>query len=326
MPAARTAESARPRKPLGSWRQYVLRADPDHLADHLRATTFVSGGEQHELIHFESGTDHPSILISPGSFGHAYVFVELAWNLHVLGYNVFVMPKHGGHTVSELVVRHADAVAHISRTFNERVGIFGEGLGGYAVFYFALADGSMKSIVCQNSPAILTEPAFREAVSQGPGQGRRRKALLPIMRFAAKVVPNLRLPARLYLDFRKMVDPQKENQDIETALVDSYLRDPDFDRWYPLSAIWSLVDTPPPGPLSQLKTPTLFIVGKRGFAPGYVKELFERLPPIPKRLVEVDGSVFWMCSHAAEEARIICDWFDETLRAGVPVARDPTGC
>jgi len=32
-----------------------------------------------------------------------------------------------------------------------------------------------------------------------------------------------------------------------------------------------------------------------------------------KRLVEVDGSVYWMLSYAKEAAGVIGDWFDETL-------------
>ena len=38
-----------------------------------------------------------------------------------------------------------------------------------------------------------------------------------------------------------------------------------------------------------------------------------RLPPVKKRLVEVDGSVFWMCSHPKAAAKVICEWFDETV-------------
>jgi hypothetical protein len=94
----------------------------------------------------------------------------------------------------------------------------------------------------------------------------------------------------------------------------AHVHDPEFDRTYPLSAVRSLLTTPSPRPLSELRTPTMFIVPKRGFAPAYTHALFDRLPPIPKKLVEVDGSVFWMVSHSADAATVICDWFAETLR------------
>ena len=97
-------------------------------------------------------------------------------------------------------------------------------------------------------------------------------------------------------------------------MKEGYLRDPDFDRWYPLSAVVSLVSTPPPEPISELKTPTMFLVPVRGWSdPSYVRDLYNRLPPVKKRFVEVDGSVFWMNSHPKEAARVICEWFDETV-------------
>ncbi len=111
-----------------------------------------------------------------------------------------------------------------------------------------------------------------------------------------------------------LIDTKEENREVETRLVESYMKDPDFDRWYPLSAILSLVFTPPPNSLTELNIPTMFLVPVRGWSdPSYVKDLYNRLPPIKKKLVEVDGSVYWMLSHPKEASTIICEWFAETL-------------
>jgi hypothetical protein len=75
----------------------------------------------------------------------------------------------------------------------------------------------------------------------------------------------------------------------------------------------SLVASEPPKPISELKVPTLFLVPVRGFFPSYEKDLYNRLPEIRKKIIEVDGSVFWMLSHPYEAGKIICQWFDETL-------------
>ena len=96
-------------------------------------------------------------------------------------------------------------------------------------------------------------------------------------------------------------------------MEEGYLKDPDFDKWYPLFAIMALVSTPPPKPIAELKTPTMFVLDLQGPTPAYIKELYNRLPPIKKRLVEIDGSVYWMLSHPRAEAKLVCDWFDETL-------------
>jgi hypothetical protein len=301
-------------EPAPAWKQYVLHSDADVIARELRTTTFQSGGETFELVYFEAGKARPNIVISPGSAGHAYLFAELAHAMHLRGFNVFIMPKQGGYPIAKLVGRHSDALAHIARSYNDRIGVFGEGLGGFAVFYLALGHGAAKSIVCMNSPAILTEPGFQEAVfHEDKPQGLKRRVLMPVLTLFGKLVPSLRVPIRLYLDFRKMVDPVEPDHTVEENLIRSYMHDAGFDRSYPLSAVLSLLTTPAPSPLSTLRTPTMFIVPKRGFAPAYTKALFARLPDIRKKLIDVDGSVFWMVSHASEAARIICDWFTETL-------------
>ncbi len=100
-----------------------------------------------------------------------------------------------------------------------------------------------------------------------------------------------------------------------------YRKDPDFDRCYPLSAILSLATTPPPRPLAALRTPTLFIVARRGFIPpAYFRDLYDRLPLIDKQWTEVDGSVYWMLSHPGAAATLICRWFDRSLPADAALA------
>jgi pimeloyl-ACP methyl ester carboxylesterase len=297
------------------WKPYVHEVDIGAIARDLRTTTFVSRGETFELVCFEHGPDEPSILISPGSAGHAYVFVELAWEMRQHGFNVFIMPRQGGYDVSTLVARHEDAIAHVERSHADRIGIFGEGLGGYATFYLALAHGPAKSIVCMNSPALLNEPAFQEAaLHEDERQGWKRRVLVPVLTRLARVMPNLPIPIRAYLDFRQMIDTAEPSRTFEKHLIDTYMSDPGFDRTYPLSAVLSMLTTPPPLPLEDLRTPTMFLVPTRGFAPGYTHDLFARLPDVRKKLVEVDGSVFWMVSHPADAARIVCEWFAETLR------------
>jgi hypothetical protein len=146
------------------------------------------------------------------------------------GYSVFIMPKHGGSTLTELSRRHADALDHIARNFGERAAV------------------------------------FAEAVSK-----------------------------------RHLVD-------------DGHRHDPDFDRWFPLSADLSLVITPPPRPLATPRTPTLFMVARRGFIPpDYFRDLYARLPAIDNRLTDVDGSPLWMLSHASEAANLACNWFVQLL-------------
>ena len=56
---------------------YVVEGDADSVEGNIKRTNFVSGGKNFELLYFEKNKSAPSILISPGSGGHSYVFAEL---------------------------------------------------------------------------------------------------------------------------------------------------------------------------------------------------------------------------------------------------------
>ncbi len=293
---------------------YVIETDADEIERSIRTTRFASRSRNFELVYFENAPRAPKILVSQGSGGHPYVFAELAYRMHLKGYNVFIMPKHGdGFTIDELVQRHRGAAIHISDNFSGRLGIFGEGLGGFAVFYLALAHGPVQSIVCQNSPGILTEERFLRAIIEGDGAYKPMGRKLPLFKALSKLFPGVRLPISRYLDWEELVDPKNGNRTVETRLVEGYLRDPDFDTRYRLSSVMSQISTPPPNPLAELRTPTMFLVAVRGVFPAYTTDLYERLPPIKKKMIKVDGSVYWMLSHPEEAAKVICQWFDETV-------------
>ncbi|MDD7966139.1 hypothetical protein [Actinomycetospora lemnae] len=297
----------------------MTSTDPDEVARAGRTLTVTSGGETVELLLFPQEEDVPSILVSPGSGGHAYVFAELAYLTHCAGYRVFVMPKHGDKTVDELVVRHREVIGYIAARYSDRIGLYGEGLGGYVGFYVALAGTpSVGSIACQNSPAILTELAYHRALlaESGPWAraASRRRIMLPVGRQLVRRAPWLRVPISSYLPWRDLVDTHEGVRDVERRLVsDGYLEDPDFDRWYSLSTVMSLVSTPPPAPLVSLATPTMFVIASQGPTPGYVADLYDRLPLTRKRILRVEGSVYWMLSHPREAAALIGDWFDASL-------------
>ena len=161
---------------------YVIATAPEEIASAMRVGVFQCGGEAFDLVHFQTGREAPNILISQGSGGHALVFAELAYCLYRYGYNVFIMPKHGGFTISELMTRHLNAIGYIASNFSAQIGVFGEGLGGFVAFYLALARAPFRSAVYQNAPALLTETKFQDAVIRG-----RRKVLLPVAQILSKL-------------------------------------------------------------------------------------------------------------------------------------------
>jgi hypothetical protein len=129
-------------------RHLTDRAEIDLALRHARLTT-----DGADLLPQRS--DAPNVLISQGSGGRGYVFAELAYRVHLWGFNVFVMPKHGGRTVNQLMSRHLEVLQYLRREFNDRIGLYGEGPGGYVAFYVALAHAPIVSLVCQNAPGDL---------------------------------------------------------------------------------------------------------------------------------------------------------------------------
>lgn len=110
---------------------YTIKTDEKEINKSIKLTSFISDNKKFGLVYFEKDKNSPNILISQGSGGHAYVFAELGYLLYLQGYNVFIMPKHGGYTINELMQRHRDAIKHIKQHFNHRIGIFSEGLGDW---------------------------------------------------------------------------------------------------------------------------------------------------------------------------------------------------
>src|SRR5437899_3275045 len=102
---------------------YVTATDPGEVEQAVQRTHFTSGTDSLELVYFATSRTDPNILISPGSGGHAYIFAELAYHLHRKGYSVFIMPRQGGHTIDQLLVRHRDALQYIASQFNDTIGI-----------------------------------------------------------------------------------------------------------------------------------------------------------------------------------------------------------
>lgn len=295
------------------WKIYPVATAAEEIEGALSRDTFSSCGVSYELLRFYHGGAAPGVLITPGAGGHAYVFAELGYLVHKRGFNVFIMPRHGGYTITELSQRHRDAVDFIHLKYESPLHLYGEGLGGLVIFYLALAGDGVKSIICENAPALLTDQAFHTAVKKEEPAGKRRSLLLPLFMRLAKLLPRLPVPIKSYLAWKELIDEADPySKGVEERLVKNFTRDPDFDTHYPLRAVLSLVGTPPPRPLSALTTPTLFILAKRGLIPSYFKTLFAQLPVKTKKLIEVDGGAYWMLSHPKAAAEIICSWMEET--------------
>ena len=132
----------------------------------------------------------------------------------------------------------------------------------------------------------------------------------PLASMVARLLPRMMIPTGRCVDFTGLAGTEREKSHVMT-----YLNDPNVVKRYSLRAVMSLISTPLLNPLEKLNVPTMFLAPVRDalMSVSYVKSLYDRLPPIKKKLAEIDGSHYWMSSHPRDAASLICDWFQETL-------------
>lgn len=294
------------------WKNYVYEIDIKEIENNLKKTTFKSRGLKLSLKYFEKDKNAPNILYSPGTGYYALPHVELLYYMYRRGYNTFGIDfqghgdsegGRGDFTINELVENCNDAVKYISSNFNNRIGAFGNSLGGFVTFYLGLAQGPVKSIVCQNA-AVLTEKKFQDEVAEKIGK------LLPLGKLLVKLFPKGRIPIKLYVDHDGFRETKREKEELE-----KYIKDPDIIKKYTLRAVLSQISTPPPKPIEELKIPIMLLVPTRDklLSVSYMKDLYNRFSSAKKKFVKIDGGHEWIISYPKKAAKIICDWFDETL-------------
>ena len=292
------------------WSNYLYETQVEEIQKRIKQTTFSSRGLNLSLKYFEKSTDAPSILWLAGTGCYALYFSELGYYMYLRGYNTFGIDfqghgdsegKRGDFTIDQLVRNCIDAAIYIANSFNDKIGAVGISLGGMIAFYLGLTNGPVKSVVCQNA-GILTEETFQKEVA--------KRRIPPIAKFLARLAPGMKISPRQYLDIQAMAETKREKKHIE-----NYSNDPNIVRRYTLRAVFSQIQTPPPNPIESLRTPTMFLAPNSDWlmSVSYVKSLYDRLPQIKKKLIELDGGHFWVSSHHREAANIVCDWFDETL-------------
>ena len=294
------------------WKNYLCETNAADIERNLKQTTFKSRYLSLSLKYFEKDKDAPNILWVVGTGCYSMYLAELGYHMHLRGFNTFGIDfqghgdsegKRGDFNLSELTRNCFDAAAFIVENYNRRIGAIGVSMGGFITFYLGLSYSHVKSIACLN-PGIVNEKAFRNEVT-------RSRKIPPMANVIARLFPRMMIPTERCVDFMGLAKTEKEKKHVEI-----YLNDPNVVKRYTIRAVMSLVSTPTPSPIAELSIPTMFLAPRKDalMSVRYVRNLYDRLLPIRKKLVEIDGSHFWMSSYPREAAKVICDWFNETLR------------
>ncbi len=298
------------------WKNYL----PDEIKEKAIAlfdkgkqkTTFKSRGLDLTLYYFIVDKKATNIVGVNGTGNYAMIAAGVGYYLVEKGFNVFMFDfqghgdsegQRGDFTIPLLVENCKDVVSFISKNYNKRIGVIGGSLGGFVTFYLGLSNG-VKSIVCQN-PGILSEKRFCNEVIKN--RKRTIKILIPFIKRFSKIFPKFKINIDTYINPKGFLEREED--------LKIYMNDPDIVKEFTLRSIISQISTPPPKPLEKLKIPTMFLVPTKDrlMSVSYVKDLYNNLPNIKKRFVKINGYHDYLIFHPKEAAKVICDWFDETL-------------
>jgi alpha-beta hydrolase superfamily lysophospholipase len=294
------------------WYRYLV-TDPALVAKVIREEHISSRGKRLHLDVYQQENDVPTILFVPGTGAHARCYAEFLFQLHRQGFRVVGIDlqghglsegMRGSFTIEELVENIYDVTTWAVERYGEKVGISGSSLGGILALYAVANDRRLKSAVCHNV-AVLSEPDCLR-ITRAPNLLKR---ILPLGRWAARLLPELRLTIWLYLDPQALTD--------DPRILEIFVDDPLTLQALPLHSIVSQSQAAPARSIEEIKTPIMVLhaEGDRIFPLDYCQAIHDRLT-CPKRfelIPEADHFVF-APPYLHRSLPPLADWFRETLR------------
>jgi pimeloyl-ACP methyl ester carboxylesterase len=183
----------------------------------------------------------------------------------------------------------------------------GSSLGGInALYSSAYDDERLKGAVCHNA-AIFNEKAYKKIINMN----LTIKILLPLIPFAAKIVPKARFSVLLYLDFYRLCKTEQFSKRIPLLLEDKLLAEK-----YSTTALRTQMKAPLAKPIENIETPLMIINGDEDvlFSEKYMREIYDRLTCSHKKLEIIENASHLIFQENISEAldRIV-PWLNKVL-------------
>lgn len=222
----------------------------------------------------------PVIVFIGGLSAHAMAYAEFESRLSLRGFNVLAIDlrghgrssgRRGDFTVATLLEDVDAAIDYGLERFGGPVGVAGSSLGGY----FAL--------VCANALDRVEAAACHWIMLPDMPVTEKDRRMKPIAVALSKVLPKLRLSTRSVARW----DAVCETEELRQRLFN----DPLFTWKYTTRALASGLTYKPARPLTQLRCPTLVVIGDAdAMTPlQYTKSVFDRLVG-DKEFVTIPGA------------------------------------
>lgn len=282
------------------------------LFRHFKTEYVQSDGFRLHLDVFESEKDNPVVIFIPGTSTYSMCFVELLFKLGNKGYNVIGFDirghgrsegKRGDYTFQEILNDTMAVIHYAAKRFNENITVFGCSQGGIAAFYLAAMEPPfVKSVLCQNVADLCGSGL--ERLSRYPSLTKHGT---PALRAASKIFPRLPVPITFYLDLAK--EKLTHFGDFKQFIY----QDPLALRSVRLRALASLVSTPLPKPIEEIKIPVMILHGTADliFPVTYSRKIYQKLN-CKKKLQLYKGLHHSMLVENVDEILPdVVDWLNE---------------
>ncbi|MGB1015304.1 MAG: alpha/beta hydrolase, partial [Nannocystaceae bacterium] len=260
----------------------------------------------------EAGRGRPTVVFMPGTNAYSLLYGEFLLALADAGLNVvgFDPRGHGrsegqggSYTLPELVDDFAVVVEHARARMGGPIFAAGSSQGGIAAFYLAASEVEIAGAVCHNA-ADLSDPSSAR-LTRFPRLGRLFK---PALLGLAKILPEVRVPMRAYLDLKK--EPVRGMGTAHEVLH----QDPLLVPYVRLKTLASLGSAPLARPVEAIETPLLLLQAGADtiFPTDYMTTLFERLT-CPKQMHVYPGLPHYLVvDHVETLAADVVRWIGET--------------
>lgn len=125
-------------------------------------------------------------------------------------------------------------------------------------------------------------------------------------------------PKQYFPNVTCIYDDEFARTELEKRYFKKSYWDPNTQKFYTCRALLSQFEAPLPRRLDEFKTPVMFLIPANDtvlMPASYIRRLQGRLPAnIKKKIITVNGGHWWMHSSPEEAAKILCDWFDKTIK------------
>ena len=275
--------------------------------DRFEPASVVSDGHRLHLDVIGGQPGRPTLVFCPGTSVYGLIYGDFLARVADTGLNVVSFDPRGhgqsegirgSYTVDELVRDGRAAVRYARGRFGDPIVVAGSSQGGIVAFYLAATDEPIAGAICHNLADLAGSDRVR--MTDHPHLAR---LLRPLVQGCARLVPELGLDLRLYLNLLS-----DGHDDIKQRLIE----DPLSVKRVTLKTLASLSSAALQRPVDQIRTPIQVLHGARDdlFPQDYVEAIYQRLTCPKDLVIYPDRGHFLFTEDSGAALPAVVRWID----------------